>query len=414
MLSTSHRLLGAVLAALVTLPVVPASAVPASAAPVDRCAQPEDIPAETPWPRAMLALDTVRPFTRGGGTTVALLSTGVHAAHPQLRGRVLPGFDAVSGRGPADTDCTGTGTQIAGVIAAQGSTGNGVVGVAPDTRIQPVRVVPDIPFGAVAQPAALTRGITWATDNGADVIVVATPLHTGDASLSRAVAAAVARGIVVVAAAGDLEASGGRSVPSFPAAYPDVLGVGAIGPDGGIWRNSPGGDFVDLVAPGVAVPTLQRGTGLVQVDGTAVAAGFVAGTVALARAKRGNLLTSEITRSLIAAASPTPAGPQYGAGVVNPYAALTEQVVAPSHRALPAVQPASPPETAAERRRRDLALLGAGLVLILVVGVLLATAALRRRGWRPGLAAPLPRPEEPVEPGPPVMLLDDLADSRQS
>ena len=53
------------------------------------------------------------------------------------------------------------------------------------------------------------------------------------------------------------------------------------------------------------------------------------------------------------------------------------------------------------------------VVLILVGGVLLTTAALRRRSWRPALAAPLPVSDEPVEPGPPVMLLDDLADSRK-
>lgn len=418
MLSTSHRLLGAALTALVTLSALPvattpAAAAPASAAPVDRCAKPDDVQAEAPWPRAMLALDSVRPFTRGSGTTVAVLSTGVDANHPQLRGRVLPGFDAVTGRGTAATDCTGTGTQVAGVIAAQSSTDNGVVGVAPETRIQPVRVVPDNPFGAVARPAPLARGIQWAANNGADVIVVAAPLYSGGPNLSQAVSAAVTRGVVVVAAAGDLEATGGTAVPSFPAAYDGVLGVGAIGPDGGMWKNSPGGDFVDLVAPGVGVPTLQRGGGLVQVDGTAAAAGFVAGTVALARAKRGNLLSTEIVRTLVAAASPAPRTPQYGAGVVNPYAALTEQIVPPSARALPAVQPAPLPVTAAERRRRNLALAGAGLVVILVVGVLLATAALRRRSWRPGLAAPLPVSDEPVEPGPPVMLLDDLADSRK-
>ena len=129
-----------VLAPSLAAPVDPARAL---AAPGDRCAQPGDTGSDTPWPHTMLALDSVWPFTRGGGTTVAVLSTGVDADQPRLRGHVLDGFDAMAGAGPADSDCTGTGTQVAGVIAAQAPIGNGggVTAVAPATRILPVRVI---------------------------------------------------------------------------------------------------------------------------------------------------------------------------------------------------------------------------------------------------------------------------------
>ena len=60
----------------------------------------------------------------------------------------------------------------------------------------------------------------------------------------------------------------------------------------------------------------------------------------------------------------------------------------------------------------ELVLGGAGLAGIVVVGVLLVTVAVRRRSWRPGLPEALPVSEEPVEPGPPVMLLDDSAEAR--
>lgn len=413
----SHRLprllSGAILGVLVTVAALPASAVPVHGAPADNCAKPAEVQAEAPWPAAMLALDSVRPLTRGSGTTVAVLSTGVDATHPQLRGRVLDGFDAVLGTGTAATDCTGTGTQVAGVIAAEVAAGNGIIGVAPSARIVPVRVVPDEPFNAGPAPLApLTRGIKWATGQGVDVIVVTNPVYQEDPQLRQAVADAVTRGVVVVAAAGDIDAAGGPDVKAFPAAHPDVLGVGAIGPDGEAWAKSPAERFVDLVAPGVAVPTVQRGGGLTQVDGTAVAAGFVGATVALARSKRGNLLGRELLQILVAGASPAPLTRQYGAGVVNPYAALTEQAVEGSARPLPEVHAALPPVTGAERQRRNLALAGAGLAGILVFAVLLITAALRRRSWRPALAAPVPVIEESGEPGPPVMLLDDLTDSR--
>jgi membrane-anchored mycosin MYCP len=414
----SGVLAGAVLGALAPALAMPALAMPGLAEPVlaapgENCAKPGNVDGETPWPRTMLAPDSVWPFTRGGDTTVAVLSTGVDANQPQLRGRVLAGFDAVADGGTADSDCTGTGTHVAGVIAAQPSVSSGVVGVAPDTRIQPVRVIPDDPSStAVAEPGPLARGISWSVTHGVDVIVVATPVYRENQALRAAVADALTRGIVVVAAAGDLGGPDSGNPTPYPAAYSDVLGVGAVGPNGQIWEDSQAGEFVDLVAPGVAVPTVQRGAGLVQVDGTAVAAGFVGGVAALVRSKRRDLLGSEIVKTIVATTSPAPLGKSYGAGVVNPYSALTDQIVAPSARAMPKVVGAPLPATGTERHRRDLALGGAGLAGIVVVGVLLVTVAVRRRSWRPGLPEALPVSEEPVEPGPPVMLLDDSAEAR--
>src|SRR5690606_12939289 len=66
------------------------------------------------WPQLSLAPERVWPFTTGAGITVAVLDSGVDDRHPQLAGRVKQGYDAV-GRGRADSDCLGTGTQVAGV-----------------------------------------------------------------------------------------------------------------------------------------------------------------------------------------------------------------------------------------------------------------------------------------------------------
>ncbi|MCI4065046.1 S8 family serine peptidase [Micromonospora sp. R77] len=406
------RRLAAVLACVLSGVLVP---VPASAAPGTNCAEPARVGAVPPWPRAMLTPDAVWPFTRGGGAVVAVLSTGVDADQPQLRGHVLPGFDAVSGRGRADTDCAGTGTQVAGVIAAQPADGSPAVGLAPGAQIQPVRVVPDDVAGTpVADPAWLARGISWAVARKVQVIVVATPVDRDTRALRDAVADAVSRGIVLVAATGTGDgADGDRARKPYPAAYDGVLGVGAVDADGRIWADSPAGDFVDLVAPGVGVPTLQRGRGIVLVDGTGVAAGFVGASAALVGAKRGDLVGPDIVRALVATASPAPLDETYGAGVVNPYAALTNRVVTPSARPLPRVAGGSLAESGTERRRRDLAFGGSLLAVLAVVGVLVMTAAARRRRWRPGLPPVLPVVDEPVEPGPPVLLLaDEPAGSR--
>lgn len=378
----------------------------ALAAPGQNCAEPGRAQISGSYARAMLQADAITTVENGGGTTVAVLATGVDAGQPQLGNRVLDGADVLANLGPAGVDCTGLGTQIAGVISGQRSGGDDdLAGLSPGSRILPIRVMPDDPAGSAPTAGSLARGIDTAVQNDADVIVVAVPVGADQRILRTAVASAVAQGVIVVAAAGPLD----DGVP-YPAGYRDVLGVGAIDRDGRIPADSRSGDFVDLLAPGVAVPTLQTGRGLVEVDGTAVAAGFVGASVALLRARRPDLTVGEVITLLRATASPT----AFGAGVVNPYAALTSRLVDSEARGLPAVTPAAQPDRTIESYRRSVALTSALLAGILVLALLLVAAALRRskrRRWRPGLTSPRQPPPDPLEPGPPVMLLDPPARS---
>ena len=384
--------------------------VPAVAAPGVNCAEPGRGDITGSWSRALLRADATAPVADGSGVVVAVLSTGVDAGQPQLRGRVLAGVDTVDGTAPADEDCTGTGTQVAGVIAGQKAGGDDdVAGLAPKSRILPVRVLPDDPAGSPATPEAVAGGVTAAVRNGADVVVVAVPVYEDDPDLASAVAEALAQDVVVVAAAGDLGGPDDGNPTPYPAAYAGVIGVGAIDQNGRIAPGSQRGDYVDLVAPGVAVPTLQTGRGLVEANGTAVAAGVVGAAAALIRDRRGDLSARAVGRLLTATAAPAPTGTAFGAGVVDPAAALTGQLVSPSSKPLPGVQPAPVPDTAAESRRRAVALISAGLAGLAVVGLLILAAVLRRSrrgGWRPVSAPPLPTRTEPLEPGPPPMLLD--------
>ncbi|AEV82494.1 Furin [Actinoplanes sp. SE50] len=398
------RGLPAVFLLLIAVVVTPAAAMAAD------CARPARLTGSTAWPRTMLSIDSATSFSRGGGVVVAVLSTGVRAGQRQLAGRVLAGRDAVRNQGAADTDCTGIGTQVAGVIAADRADGSPVLGLAGKATILPVRVTGD---DGTVQPAALSRGISFAVQAGADVIVVAEPAYQDSAALRDAVAAAVAADVPVIAAAGDLGAAQDANPTPFPATYPGVIGVGAIDQNGAIFPKSQHGPYVDLVAPGVAVPTLQGGdgasAGLVEADGTALAAGYVGATAALVRARFGRLPVAEVTRQLTASASPTVTGDAFGAGVVNPSAAVTGRVSDRRPRALPALSPAAAGRSGVENRRRAAAFTGATIAGVAVLAVLMVTAAIRRsrrQHWRPALAPPPPSYAEPIEPGPPVMLLD--------
>lgn len=390
-------------------------ALPARAIVAD-CAQPGQAIAAVPWPQRLLAPQRVWPFARGFGVTVAVLSSGVDARHPQLRGRVLRGFDAVTRRNGADSDCLGLGTQVAGVIAAQPSRSVGFVGVAPGATVLPVRVVAE-GFAAV-EPVVLARGINWAVDNGARVIDVPMAIYSDHADLRAAVARAVRRGVVVVAAVGDEGGRQGVPPTPYPASHPDVVGVGAVDPVGLLWSNSQVGPYVDLVAPGVQVTTLQRARGLVDtVNGTGIASAFVAATAALVWARRGpEAGGAAVADALAVTAAPAPErvdSRRYGDGVIDPLAAVTALTGPGGFRTEappPALQRPPTQSDPAGARTRDLAVLG-GLVAIGLSLALFALARVlprgRRRFWRATLAAPPPAVPESNVPEPPVGLFDD-------
>ncbi len=368
--------------------------------------------AQPPWAQSALGPERVRPFSTGQGITVAVLDSGVDATHPQLRNRVRAGFDAITGRDGADDDCLGTGTQVAGVIAALPANGSVFAGFAPDVRIVPIRVVAETTAsGPVADPAVLAAGIDAAVSAEADVIAVSAVAYSDDAALRDAVARAVAQGVTVVAAVGNRgEAADGNRTP-YPAAYRDVIGVGAIDQTGARWNSSQHGDYVDIVAPGAQVLTLQRGSGVTIVDGTGVACGFVAATVALMRARWGaDLDPADVADVLLATATPGAARRFYGHGTVNPYAAVTNRISAAEPAALPAPPPQDLPlDDQAARRARTVALAGAGIALLMAIAVIVATYAVprgRRRFWRGTLAPRPPASAEPEEPAPPVALFD--------
>jgi len=402
--------------ACVTAAVCAAGAVPAAAAPRapvnQRCAEAGPQITETPWPQKMLGPERVRPFTRGGNQIVAVLDSGVDGRHPQLKGRVLAGFDAVTGSGPGNDDCLGTGTRVAGVIAAGQVQSVGFVGIAPEVDILPIKVIAErIGSGQNgATPQVLARGIDAAVERDADVIAVSTVTYEDSPVLQGAVANALGKGVVVVAAVGDLGDQRGPLPPAYPAAYDGVLGVGAIRESGLLWPKSQQGEDVDIVAPGEDVLTLSRDGGMDIAEGTGIATGFVAATAALVRARSGGFKGGPRAtgQHLQRTAVPAPGGLAYGAGVVDPYAAVTVRLEPPAEpEALPDMPAPSRGESAAWARARDLAMIGTGIAVAVVLIVLVVAMVMprgRRRFWR-STVAPAPTQEtEADEPGPPVQL----------
>ncbi|GAB4105236.1 hypothetical protein GCM10028790_42550 [Micromonospora taraxaci] len=400
--SITRPVVAGLAAGLLTVPALPTVAATSGLRVVPACttslttARPVTA---APWPQRRYDPTRLAPLATGAGVTVAVVDSGVDRAHPQLAERVLTGTDLLDLGGDGSRDCAGHGTGVASIIAAAPRPGVAFHGLAPDARILPVRVseqqvVQGRESGRTVTADEFARAIRWAVDHDADVINLSVVLYADDPEVRSAVRYAVDRDVVLVAAAGNLHDSGDPQ--PFPAGYDGVIGVGAIGADGVRATFSQTGPYVDLVAPGSEVLTAAPGAGHHQVEGTSYAAPFVAATAALLRGYRPELTAAQVAERIIATADPAPGvgqGGGYGAGVLNPYRAVTEtggsRAAGPRQVTALADDRADPATLARQARResaRDRALLvGVVVGMTAATVVLLALVLPRgaRRRWRP-------------------------------
>ncbi|WP_079125269.1 type VII secretion-associated serine protease mycosin [Streptomyces lushanensis] len=288
------------------------------------------------WALDALHTEQAWRVSQGSGVTVAVLDTGVDGTHPDLEGQVLPGKDLIGfGATDGDRSFARHGTAMAGIIAGHGhgyERSEGVLGIAPEAKILPVRVILEgtDPARAKARNSkggALAEGIRWAADNGADVI----NLSLGDDSESAhpepgedaAVQYALAKGAVVVASAGNGGEKGDHI--SYPAAYPGVIAVAAVDRYGTHAAFSTRRWYATVSAPGVDVVIADPDRRYYEGWGTSAAAAFVSGAVALVRSAHPDLTPAQIKKLLADTARDAPQGGRddaRGYGFVDPAAAI--------------------------------------------------------------------------------------------
>jgi len=388
----------------------PMSAAPAAAE--DNCFRPQEDQAAKPdmWAQRRLGLSRIRPLTTGKGVVVAVIDSGIDVTRQHLagQGKVIAGRDVLGAPGgPSTRDCNGHGTGVAAILAGRSVGGLPFAGVAPDATLLSIRAVEkgaskETNRGSTAQ---LVAALAEAVAQHARVINISAGIQRDDPALRAAVRDTLAHDIVIVASAGNDDQDTTRKPeearkPYYPAAYPGVIAVAATDKVDQRSDISHVGSYVDIAAPGEDVMTVAANGPAVYVSvaGTSYAAPFVAGTAALVRAYRPRLTQAQVVSRLLATADVPAVGrgtPELGAGIVDPYAAVT--AVIPAERAagavppsrVAAVSPATPPVV--DHRARDRALAGAGLAGLLAV-VVLAVAALfprgRERRWRPGRTPP--------------------------
>jgi subtilisin family serine protease/flagellar hook assembly protein FlgD len=256
---------------------------------------------------------------------VAVVDSGVDVAHPDLSSKIVGAHNVLDGTSTV-TDTVGHGTFVAGVAAAATDNSVGVAGAGYNTSLLAVKVT-DSPSISDVDEAA---GVTWAADNGADVINLSLGGSTSSTTEHNAITYAQSKGALIVAAAGNEAVT----TPQYPAAYPGVIAVGATN-GAGRASFSNHGSWVTLAAPGVNIysttptagstffPAAPYNAG----DGTSFSTPIVAGEAALLKAQDPTATSATLRTALVNSAHGY-AGLGLGTGQVDFGAAL--QHIAPS------------------------------------------------------------------------------------
>ena len=267
------------------------------------------------WHLGKISAPAAWDMATGAGITIAVLDTGVDAAHPDLAARIVPGWNTYDNNNNT-ADVYGHGTKVAGAAAAIGNNAVGVTGVAYDAKIMPMRISDT--SGYITYFSMVANAITWAADHGARVANISYGVENV-ASVQTAAQYMRNKGGVVVTAggnAGTLDASANTST---------MITVAATDSADARASFSTYGPPIDLAAPGVGIYTTVKGGGYGAVNGTSFASPITAGVVALMLSANPALKADQIDSILTSTAVDLGAAGNdqyFGAGRIDAYKAV--------------------------------------------------------------------------------------------
>lgn len=307
------------------------------------------------WGLKMINCDKAWDLTKGSAeVVVAIVDTGVDLNHPDLKDKLLAGFDMVNLTDvPAEEGCVwegdfstrdddpddenGHGTHCAGIAAGIPDNGQGIAGVAWNCRILPVRVLANIRCTEGGQSyvtgsgvfSDIADGIIWAADHGAHVISLSLGGYVEKTMpepepMKSALDYAVAKGCVIAAAMGNDGANlDDEAVYNYPSRYGKLIAVGAVDKNGKRADFSNFGDYKQVMAPGVGILSTYFGSRYEQLDGTSMATPFVAGLAALIKSVNPHLTPPEVIDLIRQTSSKSDQyGKEFGYGIIDALKAI--------------------------------------------------------------------------------------------
>lgn len=262
-----------------------------------------------------LNLAAAHKIAQGKRVIVAVIDTAVDDTHPALAGAISGKFDAIG-----DTAVVADlhGTAIAGIVGARAD----LMGVAPASSLLGIRAFETTDNGSPqSHTMALLKSLDFAVASGARVVNMSFA-GPNDPLLGRAIKAAVGKGVVAIAAAGN---GGPNAKPFYPAAYPEVIAVTATDNNDATFKGANHGDYIAVAAPGVDIVAAAPGGAYDVSTGTSMAAAHVAGIAALMLEKKPNMTPADVRAALTGSARKEPgrAPDELGSGIADAAKALS-------------------------------------------------------------------------------------------
>ncbi len=226
---------------------------------------------------------------------VGVIDTGIDQDHPDLQG-VIAGQRDFSNNDAVANDACGHGTHVAGTIAANTDNARGVAGTAQVSLLIGKALTNTLLVQCTGSTSDIADAITWATDEGADIISMSIGTSSSSSTMRSAVAYAWDQGVLLVAAAGN---DGPCSdCISYPAAYPEVMAVTCTEEGETQCRFSSDGPESEIAAPGDDVLSTYNDGGYRELSGTSMSAPHVSGVAALVLSVNASLTHQELRELL--------------------------------------------------------------------------------------------------------------------
>jgi Subtilase family len=270
---------------------------------------------------AKLRLPEAHTLAHGANVIVAVIDSGIDTRHPELAGAIAASYDALGSKEGPHVH----GTGIAGAIVAHAK----LMGSAPAAKILAIRAFGVAANGAESSSFVILKGLDYAASHGAQIINMSFA-GPKDALIERGIAAVAAKGIVMVAAAGN---AGAKSPPLYPAANENVIAVSATDDQDRLFSASNRGSYVAVAAPGVDIFLPAPDDKYQMTSGTSFSAAYVSGIAALALERNPALKPDDVRAILMKTARDLGAPGRddlFGAGEADAYATVTAAVTTPA------------------------------------------------------------------------------------
>jgi len=266
-----------------------------------------------------MRLPQAHTLAHGANVIVAVIDSGIDIRHPELASSIIETFDALgSGEGPHIH-----GTGIAGAIVAHSR----LIGSAPLAKLLAIRAFGAASNGAQSTSYVILKSLDFAANHGAQIVNMSFA-GPKDNLIGRGIAALAAKGIVMIAAAGN---AGAKSPPLYPAADANVIAVSATDGQDKLFSASNRGSYIALAAPGADIFLPAPDQKYQMASGTSFSAAYVSGIAALMLERNPALKSDELRAMLMKTARDLGSPGRddlFGAGEADAYAAVKAVIAA--------------------------------------------------------------------------------------